>query len=70
LAVAVTINNDEVKLVLKKLDSVQLELLRLRAMLLPEEEVSEEEKKKLEAARNEIAKGQKISLNDLVKELC
>ena len=67
---AVTINNDEVKLVLKKLDSVQLELLRLRAMLLPEEEVSEGEKKKLETARNEIAKGQKISLDDLVKELC
>lgn len=66
----VTVNNDEVKMVLQKLDSVQLELLRLRAMLLPEEEISEEEKKKLEAARNEIAKGQKISLDDLVKELC
>jgi hypothetical protein len=39
-------------------------------MLLPEEEISEEEKKKLEAARNEIAKGQKISLDDLIKELC
>jgi lipid II:glycine glycyltransferase (peptidoglycan interpeptide bridge formation enzyme) len=68
--VTVTVNNDEVKMVLQKLDSVQLELLRLRAMLLPEEEISEEEKKKLEAARNEIAKGQKISLDDLVKELC
>ena len=67
---AVTVNNDEMKMVLEKLDSVQLELLRLRAMLLPEEEVSEEEKKKLESARNEIAQGQKISLNDLVKELC
>ena len=66
----VTVNSDEVKMVLQKLDSVQLELLRLRAMLLPEEEISEEEKKKLEAARNEIAKGQKISLDDLVKELC
>ena len=66
----VTVNNDEIKMVLKKLDSVQLELLRLRAMLLPEEEISENEKKKLEAARNEIAKGQKISLEDLVKELC
>lgn len=66
----VTVNNAEVKLVLEKLDSVQLELLRLRAMLLPEEEVSEEEKRKLEAARNEIAKGQKISLDDLLKELC
>ena len=42
-----TVKNAEVKLVLEKLDSVQLKLLRLRAMLLPEEEVSEEEKKKL-----------------------
>jgi hypothetical protein len=66
----VTVNNAEVKLVLEKLDSVQLELLRLRALLLPEEEVSEEEKKKLCAARKEIAKGQKISLDDLLKELC
>ena len=65
-----TVNNAQVKLVLEKLDSVQLELLRLRAMLLPEEEVSEEEKKKLCAARSEIAKGQKISLDELLKELC
>ena len=65
-----TVNNAEVKLVLEKLDIVQLELLRLRAMLLPEEEVSGEEKKKLCAARSEIAKGQKISLDALLKELC
>ena len=65
-----TVNNAEVKLVLEKLDSVQLELLRLRALLLSEEEVSEEEKKKLCAARKEIAKGQKISLDALQKELC
>lgn len=38
----VTVNNDEVKMVLQKLDSVQLELLRLRAMLLSEEEIFEE----------------------------
>ena len=66
----VTVNNDEVKMVLEKLDSVQLELLRLRAMLLPEEEISEKEKKKINAARNEIAKGQKINLDNLIKELC
>jgi hypothetical protein len=66
----VTVNNAQVKLVLEKLDSVQLELLRLRALLLPEEEVSEEEKKKLCSARKEIAKGQKISLEALLKELC
>ncbi len=65
-----TVKNAEVKLVLEKLESVHLELLRLRAMLLPEEEVSEEEKKELDAARKEIAKGQKISLDALLKELC
>jgi hypothetical protein len=48
---------------------VKLELLRLRAVLLPEEAASEEEKKEIENARKEIAKGSKISLEDLVKEL-
>jgi hypothetical protein len=66
----VTVNKAEVKLVLEKLDGVKLELLRLRALLLPEEEVSEEEKKKLDAARKEIEKGQKIGLNALLEELC
>ncbi len=57
----VTINKNELKLVLDKLDKVKLELLRLRAMLLPEEEASEEEKQEIEAARKEIAKGSKVN---------
>ena len=65
-----TVNKTELKLVLDKLDSVKLELLRLRAMLLPEEEASEEDKKEIAAARKEIAKGSKVDLDDLVKELC
>ena len=67
--VTVTVNKNELKIVLDKLDSVKLELLRLRALLLPEEAASEEEKKEIENARKEIAKGSKISLEDLVKEL-
>ena len=63
------VNKNELKLVLDKLDTVKLELLRLRAMLLPAEEASEDEKKELEDARKEIAKGSKISLEDLIKEL-
>lgn len=39
-------------------------------MPLPEEEASEEEKREIEAARKEIAKGSKVKLDDLVKELC
>ena len=66
----VAVNKSELKLVLDKLDTVKLELLRLRALLLPVEEASEEEKREIEAARAEIAKGAKVSLDDLVKELC
>jgi uncharacterized coiled-coil DUF342 family protein len=55
--------------VLDKLDTVKLELLRLRAMPLPEEAASEEEKKEIKNARKKLAKGSKISLEDLVKEL-
>jgi hypothetical protein len=66
----VTVNKNELKQVLNKLDDVKLELLRLRAMLLPEEEASEEDKKEIGAARKEIAKGSKVDLDDFVKELC
>jgi hypothetical protein len=37
-------------------------------MLLPEEELSEEEKKELAEAKKEIAEGLSISLEDLIKE--
>jgi hypothetical protein len=67
--VSVTVSKNELKLVLNKLDTVRLELLRLRAMLLPEEEASEQEKKELKKARKEIAQGSGINLDDLIKEL-
>jgi hypothetical protein len=65
----VTVSKNELKRVLEKLDTVKLELLGLRAMLLPEEEATQEEKKELEEAKKEIAKGSKISLEDLIKEI-
>jgi len=67
--VTVTVNKNELKQVLEKLDTVKLELLRLRAMLLPEEEATEEEKKEIEEAKKEIAKGSKTNLEDLIKEI-
>jgi hypothetical protein len=65
----VTVKKDELKLVLEKLDNVQLEILRLRAMLLPEEEATKEEKKEIAAAKKELAKGSKTSLENFVKEI-
>ena len=64
-----TLTESRLRLVLEKLDAVRLELLRLRAMLLPEEDLSEEERKELEDARREIEEGKYIDLEDLIKEL-
>jgi len=65
----VTVTESQLKLVLDKLDTVRLELLRLRAMLLQEEELSEKVKKELEDARKQIAQGSSVNLEDLIKEL-
>ncbi len=66
---AVTVSGDQLKMVLDKLDSVELEILRLRAMLLPEEEATAEEKKEIEQSKIEIRKGSKERLEDLIKDL-
>jgi len=67
--VSITVSKTQLKQVLDKLDSVKLELLRLRATLLPQEELSKEEAKRLEEARKQIKKGLAINLKDLIKEL-
>lgn len=65
----ITVNKNQLKLVLDKLDEFRLELLRLRAMLLPEEKLSKEEARKLEEARKEIIQGLRINIEELIKEL-
>jgi len=62
-------DEDELKLVLEKLDTVKLELLRLRAMLLPEEEATDQEKKEIAEATQEIEKGSTVKLEEFIKEL-
>ena len=66
---SVVVSKTQLKQVLDKLDSIRLELLRLRATLLPQEELSAEDATKLEQARKEITKGLGINLEDLIKEL-
>jgi len=67
--VTVTVDESELKLVLERLDTVKNELLRLRAMLLPEEEATDEEKDAISKAKKEIEKGSKSSLDEYIKEL-
>ena len=59
----------EIRTVIDKLDSVKLELLRLRAMLLPEEELTEKEKKELKKALKEINQGRTVDLEDFLEKL-
>ncbi|MCL5876723.1 MAG: hypothetical protein M1540_02805 [Candidatus Bathyarchaeota archaeon] len=65
----VTVDENELKLVLERLDTVKLELLRLRAMLLPEEKATAEDKKSIVAAKKEIRAGKTANLQEFVEEL-
>ncbi len=67
--VAIAVDKNELKLVLERLDTVKLELLRLRAMLLPEEEATTEEKKAIREAKKDIEKGQTTDLKAFIQEL-
>jgi hypothetical protein len=58
----------EIRTVLDKLDSVKLELIRLRAMLLPEEELTAKEREELKQALKEIKKGNTVSLEELLEK--
>ncbi|PUA31185.1 MAG: hypothetical protein B9J98_07240 [Candidatus Terraquivivens tikiterensis] len=62
------ITSKEAKLIMDKLDSIRLELLRLRAAILPEEELGEEIRE-LEEAKKEISLGMYVKLEELLKEL-
>jgi hypothetical protein len=57
------------KTVMKKLDSIKLELLRLRAMLLPEEKLKPNERKELKQALKEIKQGKSVRLEELLEKL-
>jgi len=51
------------------LDDVKIELLRLRADLLPEERPTASEKRRIEQGRREIERGRFVTLAQLRKEV-
>ena len=65
----VAVTKTEIRKVITKLDGVRIELLRLRAQLLPEERPAVDERRKIRQALNEIESGQSITLRQLQKEL-
>lgn len=63
------VTKTELRKVITKLDDVKIELLRLRAALLPEERVTAGERKLIEQGRREIEKCRYVTLGQLRKEL-
>lgn len=63
------VTKTELRRVITKLDDVKIELLRLRAELLPEERPTPSERRQIDQGRREIGKGQSVTLAQLRKEL-
>jgi hypothetical protein len=63
------VTKTELRKVISKLDDVKIELVRLRAALLPEERVTVRERKLIEQGRREIENGRYVTLGQLRKEL-
>jgi hypothetical protein len=63
------VTRTELRKVITKLDDVKIELIRLRAALLPEERVPSREKKLIRQGRLEVEKGHYVTLGQLRKEL-
>jgi hypothetical protein len=64
-----TENEQQITQVINRLDLIKVELIRLRATLLPEEELTPEEKSELEKSRKDIEEGRCTSLKELLDEL-
>ena len=59
----------ELRKVITKLDDVKIELLRLRADLLPEEQPTSSERRQIDLGRREVERGKFVTLAQLRKEV-
>ncbi len=66
---SMAITKTEMKEVIKELDSVELQLFRLKTMLLPKAKMSRKKLEELRKAEAEIERGSWISGDELIKKL-
>jgi hypothetical protein len=62
-------SSEQVNLVIEKLDEIERELTRIRAMLLPVETPTKVEAAEIEKGRKEVSKGRRVPLKDVLDEL-
>lgn len=54
---------------MEKMDSVRLEIIRLRAQLLPQEELTQAEKREVKAAEKEFSASKTTSLKAFLRQI-
>ena len=64
-----SISSEQVNLVIEKLDEIERELTRIRAMLLPGETPTKEEVAEIEKGRKEVSEGRRVPLQEIIDEL-
>jgi hypothetical protein len=69
LTLVISVDENDLKLVLERLDAIKFELFHLRAILLSAEEATDEEKKSIKAAKSNIARGKATNLKNYVSEV-
>jgi hypothetical protein len=62
------VTKTEMRTVKKELDRMELEIIRLKAALLPTEKLSKKDRVMIDKAKKSIAKGHWVSLDKLTKE--
>ena len=64
-----TISRTEMQMIEKKLDNMEIEAKKLRALLVPMVKISRREREEIEKIKDEMAKGDKIGGRQLIKKM-
>ncbi len=63
------ISRTEMQMIEKKLDNMEIEAKKLRALLVPMVKISRREREEIEKIKDEMAKGDKIGGRQLIKKM-
>ncbi len=63
------ISRTEMQMIEKKLDNMEIEAKKLRALLVPMVKISRREREEIKKIKDEMAKGDKIGGRQLIKKM-
>ena len=63
------VTRTEMKMIERKLDRMEIEIMKMKARLVPTVKISAKERRELDAIKKDMTKGNWISARDLIKKL-